>query len=163
MLNISEIYVYPIKSMGAIALKSAVVAETGFAFDRYWMLVDRNGNCLTQREFPNMALFQVAFTDGGIRVSFNGASMAISNSLPLAANETMECRIWEDTIQAIKEPHTVSKWFSRHLGCEVFLVRMAPDSFRYVKRHAPSQVHFPDSSPYLVIGRASLQFLNEVI
>lgn len=157
-MNISEMYVYPIKSMGAIALKSAVVTETGFAFDRYWMLVDSNGDCLTQREFPEMALFRVAFIDGGIQVTFQGKSIVISNtSYP---STILECHIWEDTVLATKEPSEVSKWFSHHLGHEVFLVRMAPDSVRFVKRHAPSKVHFPDSSPYLILGEESLRLLN---
>ncbi|MEO0573176.1 MAG: MOSC N-terminal beta barrel domain-containing protein [Bacteroidota bacterium] len=159
MQTISEIYVYPIKSMGAIALKSAVVTETGFAFDRYWMLVDAHGNCLTQRQFPMMALFQLAFADGGIQVSFQGESIIISNSSP--TSDIVECHIWEDIVGGIKEPNEISDWFSGHLKHQVFLVRMAPNSIRHVKRHTPSRVHFPDSSPYLVIGKASLELLNE--
>ncbi|MEM1257484.1 MAG: MOSC N-terminal beta barrel domain-containing protein [Bacteroidota bacterium] len=159
MPTVSEIYVYPIKSMAAVPLKSAVVTDTGFAFDRYWMLVDVNGNCLTQREFPTMALFQVAFIDGGIQVTFQKDSIAISNAP--SSFEILECRIWEDTVLAVKESHEISKWFSRHMEHEVFLVRMAPNSVRQVKRHTPSKIHFPDSSPYLIIGKESLGFLND--
>ena len=158
MLTVSEIYVYPIKSMGAIALKSAVVTETGFAFDRFWMLVDANGNCLTQRELPRMALFQILFTTNGIQVTYQNDSVEISHLS--SSSEILECQIWGDTVLAIKESNEISEWFSKNLGHKVFLVRMAPDSIRHVKRHAPSKVYFPDSSPYLVLGKASLDHLN---
>ncbi|MEM8506606.1 MAG: MOSC N-terminal beta barrel domain-containing protein [Bacteroidota bacterium] len=159
MYRISELYVYPIKSMGGISLKSARLTDTGFAFDRYWMLVDSNRKCLTQREFPVMALFQVQFIAEGIKVIFNDTAVAIPNTT--TTTSTMECRIWEDTVWAVEVSGEVSKWFSKHLGQQVRLVCMAPNSVRYVKRHAPSKVHFPDSSPYLVVGEAALGYLNE--
>ncbi len=145
--------------MAGISLQSATVTETGFAFDRYWMLVDIDGNCLTQREFPKMALFQVGFMDGGIRVTFQGDSIFVSNTS--SSLDILKCHIWEDTVLAIKEPNEISKWFSRQFGHEVFLVRMATNSVRHVKRHAPATVHFPDSSPYLIVGEKSLNLLND--
>ena len=159
MFTVTEIYVYPIKGLGAVKLKKATVTETGFAYDRFWMLVDSDGECLTQRESREMALFQIELTDAGIQVSFRGESLFISNTAQ-ETPEFMECHIWEDTVIVAKEPNTIAEWFSKQLRHQVFLVRMAPDSTRYVKRHAPSKVHFPDSSPFLVLGEASLELLN---
>ena len=159
MYTISALYVYPIKSMAGIALQSAQITETGFAFDRFWMLVDEGGQFITQREFPIMALFKLQFVEEGIEVTFNGESITVCKEPQ--GTENIECQIWEDTLIALKEPSKISKWFSKHLGISVSLVRLADHSNRYVKRHAPAKVHFPDSSPYLVIGEASLHLLNE--
>jgi uncharacterized protein len=58
-LILTEIYVFPIKSLGGISLQSAKVEERGLQYDRRWVLVDKNGMFLTQREHPQMALLQV--------------------------------------------------------------------------------------------------------
>ncbi len=68
MLTVSELFIYPIKSLGGIAADEATLTDRGFQYDRRWMLVDAQNNCLTQREFASMALLQVALTADGLRV-----------------------------------------------------------------------------------------------
>ena len=48
---VSEIVIYPIKSLGGISLKTATVKERGLELDRRMMLVDMAGNFITKREF----------------------------------------------------------------------------------------------------------------
>ena len=55
-VSIASLHVYPIKSCGGIALTDVMVIETGFEFDRAWMVVDPDGRLVTQRELPRMAL-----------------------------------------------------------------------------------------------------------
>ena len=40
MLQISQLFIYPIKSMGGMQITSAEVTDRGLKFDRRWMLVD---------------------------------------------------------------------------------------------------------------------------
>lgn len=68
MLTVSELFIYPIKSLGGISVASAMVTDRGFQYDRRWMLVDGNNHFLTQREFAAMALLQVELTAGGLKV-----------------------------------------------------------------------------------------------
>lgn len=57
--TITDLFVYPIKSCHGIALQSAVVAQTGFMFDRHWLVVNAsNGRFLTQRQNERMALIR---------------------------------------------------------------------------------------------------------
>ena len=58
-LIIQDLYVYPIKSLAGIRLKEATVEERGFELDRRWMLINENGQFLSQRTFPQMALVKV--------------------------------------------------------------------------------------------------------
>ena len=58
MLQLSEIWIYPIKSLGGIKLQQAQVTDRGLKHDRRWLLVDENGLFQSQREHPEMALFQ---------------------------------------------------------------------------------------------------------
>jgi uncharacterized protein YcbX len=52
MLQVSELFIYPIKSLGGISLSSATITDRGFQYDRRWMLVDSDNQFMTQREFP---------------------------------------------------------------------------------------------------------------
>lgn len=59
MILISELIVYPIKSLGGVSLQSVNITHRGFEHDRRWMLVDETNRFLTQRKFAEMALLQV--------------------------------------------------------------------------------------------------------
>ena len=53
-VQLSGLFVYPIKACGGIALEQADVVERGLAFDRRYMLVDPSGTFVTQREVPQL-------------------------------------------------------------------------------------------------------------
>ena len=56
---LSEINIYPVKSLGGISLQSAQVEERGLRYDRRWMLVDETNSFITQRSCPQMASIKV--------------------------------------------------------------------------------------------------------
>ena len=64
-LRLSQINIYPVKSLGGISLVSAHAESRGLRYDRRWMIVDENNKFITQRENPNMALI-------GTRLDING-------------------------------------------------------------------------------------------
>jgi len=47
MSKISAIYIYPVKSLSGIQLTESKIIETGFKYDRQWMLVDQNKQFLS--------------------------------------------------------------------------------------------------------------------
>jgi len=75
-LILTHIYIYPIKSLGGISLQSVKVKERGLQHDRRWMLVDKNGMFLTQREHPQMALLQVNINDDVLEVAHKVKTMS---------------------------------------------------------------------------------------
>ena len=60
---VSEITIYPIKSLGGISLQEAKVEERGLQYDRRWVLVDENNVFITQRQNEQMALIDVAIDE----------------------------------------------------------------------------------------------------
>ncbi|MFL6701512.1 MAG: MOSC N-terminal beta barrel domain-containing protein, partial [Paraburkholderia graminis] len=74
MPTISELFVYPIKSCAGIALNEARLLATGLEYDRYWMAVDSNGEMLTQRAYPRMALIKVEIADHELVIRAPGMS-----------------------------------------------------------------------------------------
>jgi uncharacterized protein YcbX len=77
-LKLTQIWIYPIKSLGGISLSSSTVMGKGLRYDRRWMLVDINGKFLTQREHPTMALFSLAMDDDTLIVRFKESNINIS-------------------------------------------------------------------------------------
>mgnify|MGYP006201454429 FL=1 len=67
-MQLQDIYIYPIKSLGGIRLEESELEERGLKFDRRWMLVDKEGMFLSQRTFPEMALLQVEVGEQGLLV-----------------------------------------------------------------------------------------------
>ncbi|MBU1822692.1 MAG: MOSC domain-containing protein, partial [Bacteroidetes bacterium] len=59
MYTLSEIWIYPIKSLGGIRLNNSRVQERGLQYDRRWMLVDPAGKFLTQRTVHEMSQLDV--------------------------------------------------------------------------------------------------------
>jgi len=163
-LTLSHIFIYPIKSLGGISLQSAKVEERGLQYDRRWMLVDKNGMFLTQREHPQMALLQVNIKDDKLEVTHKVRAMSklqipISNS----ENNSFAVNIWDDVVIAKQLNKEVDLWFSEALNLDCQLVCMNDDSDRITDKKytpEPKQVSFADAYPFLIIGQESLNDLN---
>jgi uncharacterized protein YcbX len=164
MLQISELYIYPIKSLSGIALQKAQITEKGFAYDRRWLLVDMDNRFLTQREYPQMALLNQSIENDELLIThkISGLSIAIPlNPLPSESRETVT--IWDDTCIAEFVSEEADGWFSEMLGLKCRLVYMPDDCKRIVdQRYAleNSVTSFADAYPFLIIGQASLDELN---
>jgi len=164
-LTLKEIHIYPIKSLGGISLQSAKVEERGLQYDRRWMLVDKNGMFLTQREHPQMALLQVNIKDDTLQVSHK--VKAISNlQLPISSEQLsnhMVVNVWNDVVIAKNVSHDADLWLSEALNLDCQLVFMDNDSDRFTDRKyvdEPHHVSFADAYPFLIIGHESLNELN---
>ena len=56
--HLTDLKIYPIKSCGGYSASSWPIDIAGLSLDRNWRLVDENGNILTQKKFPAMALIR---------------------------------------------------------------------------------------------------------
>jgi len=158
MYHITQLYVYPVKSLGGISLETAQLSESGISHDRHWMLVDESGRFISQREIPELSLFKMSVTDGYFTVDYQGEVLRLEVST--TQTEETECVLFDDTLIAIKERKDYSEWFSDQLGQSVNLVRRAPNFRRHVKNHPGSVINFPDGGQYLLLGQGSLDKLN---
>lgn len=164
--SLSQIWVYPVKSLGGIALQEAVAEPRGFRHDRRWMLVDERGRFVTQREMPQMAMLGTSIQPPFLRVFWKNAP-DILVEIPLdPGNDLLPQKmveVWSDRCKALEMPTEVNQWFSDNLKQRLRLVFM-PDATkrRTDGRYAPAGQHvsFADGFPYLIIGQASLDELN---
>lgn len=166
MRTLSEIWAYPIKSLGGIALTEAKVEPRGLQYDRRWMLVDDTGRFVSQREIPGMALLSTAIEPPHLTV-FWKKNPAEKIQIPLEIQagdlEKLQVQIWSDHCPARVLPTAINDWFSENLKQNLRLVYM-PDTTRRPAdgRYAPKGHHvsFADGFPFLLIGQASLDDLN---
>ncbi len=162
-LTLSEIWIYPVKSLGGIRLQQARVLEKGLEFDRRWMLVDEQNRFITQREHPQLALFQLVMSNEQltIRHQANAASVHF-NINELSAHEEM-VTIWDDEVQAVEVGREISQWFADQLNMKCRLMHFPETNSRPVDKHYAlhqEQVSLADGYPFLIIGQASLDDLN---
>ncbi|WP_207514864.1 MOSC domain-containing protein [Longitalea luteola] len=164
MLTVSELYIYPIKSLGGIAVNTATLTDRGFQYDRRWMLVDENDRFLSQREISAMALLKVQLTDGGLLVQNTGVPGAeLLIPFEPASLETFMVTVWSNHCRAQKVSDRANAWFSEQLGLPCKLVYMPDTTRRYVDgryAHNKEITSFSDGYPLLLISQASLDDLN---
>lgn len=163
--KLSQIFIYPVKSLGGISLLTSIAEERGLKYDRRWMLIDENDCFLTQRQYPQMALLNVKIEGEFLTISLkNNESENISLPLFSSSKKTLKVKIWEDTCAAELVNPEADNWFSEILKIKCRLVQMPESTKRLVDRkYSPEEksVSFADGYPFLIIGQASLDNLNE--
>ena len=156
---LSEIWIYPIKSLGGIRLPASRVAKKGLLYDRRLMLVNEKNEFLTQRAFPGMALFKMRLDNNGFRITHDGDSILLPFSLPSEA-QTLNAQIWKDQVEVVDMGIFFNEWFSKKLGFSCKLVGFPEINPRPVDQSTKDQVSLADGFPIIIIGRASLDDLN---
>ena len=166
--RVSRLFVYPIKSCAGVELQESLLIETGLEFDRAWMVVDEEGEFISQRELPRMAL---------IRPSLKHSEMVLRAPGMLALHIAFDrvegpvrVRVWDDEVAAFDMGDIAAQWFSDCLAepgkppRKLRLVRFDPEQKRLSKRKWTGEVEalnqFADGFPLLAISEASLAELN---
>ena len=163
MLRVSGLFIYPIKSLGGIAVPTAEVTDRGLRFDRRWMLVNADNGFITQRTVPSMALIRVSLGTEGLEVR----SRLHPETLRIPYQPTgalfADVYVWEDTCRGQFVSEEADEWFSAALGITCRLVYMPEETMRITDpNYAPEGgiTSFADAFPFLLIGEASLEDLN---
>ncbi|MVM41505.1 MOSC domain-containing protein [Spirosoma sp. HMF3257] len=166
-MTISELYIYPIKSLGGISVPEVMVEEKGFRYDRRFMLVTPEGEFMTQRTCHQMALIDVAIQGEKLCVWYRHLPDDVLE-LPLSggeSTETMLVTVWDSKdILAQVVSAEADRWFSKVLGTTCRLVFMPETTHRAVDPTYAldnDAVSFADGYPYLLISQASLDTLNQ--
>ncbi|WP_017730551.1 MOSC domain-containing protein [Nafulsella turpanensis] len=164
-LQLSEIWIYPIKSLAGIQLEEARLCERGLQWDRRWMLLDENGQFMTQRQMASMALLDVSLQSQHLEVRHRTKNLPPLN-IPLQVDPLsaqIQAPIWDDTSKALFAGQESSEWFSEALEQRCQLVFMPEDAERLTRGKISGRVQkvsFADEYPILLIGQSSLDELN---
>lgn len=161
---LTEINIYPVKSLSGISLQLSEVTDRGLKHDRRWMIINNEEKFITQRTHPQLAL---------IKTKINGNKLILGHKTkdisPLVipiyheSIETVIVSIWKDLVEARIVGKYADEWLSEALGFKCRLVYMHDETQRQVDRAYAADneiVSFADAYPFLIIGQSSLEDLN---
>lgn len=163
--TLSDIIIYPVKSLAGIHLTSWQVTEKGFQYDRKWMLIDSLGQFLSQRRLPKMALIKTALTANQLILSAPHQQDLILPLMP-TDGDTIVSTIWHDQCDARHVSQQADSWFSDFLKVDCRLVYLPDAVIRPVDinyANATDHVAFADGFPFLLISENSLVSLNQAM
>ena len=169
--HIEALWVFPVKSCAGISVQHAVLTSTGLAFDRAWMVVDAEGDMLTQRELPRMALIQPALTADTLVLQAPGlADLHLPVQVPVAARQATrtQVRVWDDEVPAFDMGPAASAWLTQFLGDGFGPLRLVRFDAQHARLSSAKWTQdmqalnqFSDGFPVLVASTASLEELNK--
>jgi uncharacterized protein YcbX len=163
--SVQALSVYPVKSCRGIACDAVTVGTTGLALggvrDREWMIVDARGRFVTQREHPRLALVEA-------RATAEGLELCVPGRMPLrpaGGSDPREVTVWHAQVRGFDAGDAAAEALSAFLGAAVRLVRFDDAKPRRCNPDyagdSGATTLFADGYPVLVVGRASLDDLND--
>jgi uncharacterized protein YcbX len=173
LATIARLFVYPVKSCAGIEVQEAVLTEMGLDLDRAWMVVDAEGEFVTQRELPRLALVRPQFKSSELILRAPGM-LALHLSVDVV-EQPVRVRVWDDEVPAFDMGDVAAQWFTDFLALgdsgspaqnadKYRLVRFDPDHRRLSSLKwtdgVEAENQFSDGFPLLVLGDASLAELN---
>ncbi len=109
---LSQMYVYPVKSLAGFQVSEWPVDSNGLRYDRKWMLVDENGQFLSQRRLAKMALIKTRISENRLLLSAAGQN-ELAVPLNSEQGEDVEVLIWNDHCLAKAVGAFADAWLSR--------------------------------------------------
>ena len=163
MLALTQINIYPVKSLDGYSPETAIVEKRGLQHDRRWLITDTTGMFITQRTNAKMALLRAVVEDDTLIIEEKNNR---ANGIKISLNTegiTSAVTVWNDRVQAAMVSVEANQFLSDFLEKNVHLVKMPSTTERRVDEdynRGNDIVSFADGYPFLIIGEASMQDLN---
>ncbi|CAG8522459.1 313_t:CDS:2 [Ambispora leptoticha] len=152
-LEITTLYIYPVKSCRGIQVDSWKTNKFGFMYDRFWMIVDENYKFRTQREFPkhqeSIENYHFHLTQKSLHV-------------------LQKAVVWSNNLDAYDCGDEAATWITEYMGVSSRIVYKSTQELRNLEECAPTeqvlgfkpQTAFADKFPFLLISEESLSDVN---
>jgi uncharacterized protein len=162
-MQLSQINIFPVKSLDGFSPDSAVVEKRGLQHDRRWMITEPNGAFITQRTNGKMALLK-AIIEGDSLVIFekNKPENLVKIGLDTEGS-SIGVTVWDDTVLASRTTAIADEFLSDFLEKQCVLTKMNAKNDRRVDEKynlGDDIVSFADGYPFLIIGETSMEDLN---
>ena len=161
-MHVTQLRIYPVKSLGGAPVDEALVEPWGLAGDRRWGLVDEAGDRVTAREVHGLlALRANVLDDETIRITApSGDSILVDTPLGLGPVPVSLSR----QVYAASADEDVNQWLSELVGRRVRLVWQEDPTVRSIsgaRGGMPGDsLSLADDGPLLLTSEASLVQLN---
>ena len=160
-MQVSDLFIYPLKSARGIAIPSAAVDAFGLTGDRRAMLVDPSGQFITQRELQALAQVDIQPGPSYLRLKMEGKPDIIVP--PPHPDNRMDVVVWKSAVNASVADEATNKalsdWLKRDVKM-VFFDRLAKRAASPEWAGDDTPVTFSDGYQILVTTTGSLKALN---
>jgi uncharacterized protein len=162
-MRLSQINIFPVKSLDGYSPDSAIVEKRGLQYDRRWMITEPNGAFMTQRTNAKMALLKAIIDDGNLVIfEKNKPENLVKIGLD-TEGASIDVTVWDDTVLASRTTALADEFLSDFLGKQCILTKMNAKNDRRVDEKynlGDDIVSFADGYPFLIIGESSMLDLN---
>ena len=164
-LFISQLAIYPVKSMRQVQLQKSTLQFGGLKHDRRWMVVDKDGVMITQRKVARMCLIQPQLLAPEIDCSLKLTAPGMQDIVVFVPDDRVKrkAKVWDDLCNAYDAGDEVAHWLTEFLAMDCRLVYFPDDEIRIVDQgyaQPNDQTAFSDGFPILLTTQASLDDLN---
>lgn len=167
MAQITDLFIYPVKSLKGISLNEAETELRGFKYDREWMITDSDYEFISQREIESMTTIKVNIDSKYLLLESKNKSQ-LKVALNTKRSEIVKAKIWDDTCMAFDEGDEASSWLTevlgRYKGKTLRMIRFDSEGKRPVPvkylHGQQAESAFSDQFPYLITSWESLNKLN---
>lgn len=163
-LELTGIFIYPVKSLRGVRLDEVAIENGRLAGDRTWLLVDSAGEFMHQRDWPQMTRVRAVPSARGIVVGTAGMpDLEVERPPGVDAGTrgpVTHVRLWRRSAPVTHVSHEADAWFTRALGVACQLMAFAPE---VPALHVPSyETHssLQDATPFHLTTEESLADLN---
>ncbi|KAH0507037.1 mitochondrial amidoxime-reducing component 1 [Microtus ochrogaster] len=169
--TVSQLWIYPIKSCKGVSVSEAECTDMGLRCghlrDRFWLVINEDGNMVTARQEPRLVLVSLTCDNDTLTISAAYTKDLLLPITPPATNPLRQCRVHGLEVQGRDCGEEAAQWITSFLKtqpCRLvhFEPHMNPRRSQLLKARFRSKDHvaYSDVSPYLVLSEASLEDLN---
>lgn len=161
-MKVHSLHIYPMKSARVIDLDSSEVGALGLAGDRRYMITDRTGKFITQRELQALAQVTAIESDGLLHLTKAGEDDSLSVAFDPARR--LDVEVWDSKVTAAVADDRVNAQLSDWFGQPVKLVHADAITRRACNPDWAGEgvvTGFADGYPVLITTTGSLSLLKE--
>jgi uncharacterized protein len=127
---LAAIYVYPVKSLRGFQVSRAQIQQGGIAGDRMWVVLDRHGNFMHQRDYPQMARVAATYSPSALVLESDGMPPL---EVPIVTDEAhgdpasggaRYVRLWRRSAPVVPTTPEADAWISNALGHRAYLMAL---------------------------------------
>ncbi|XP_068922094.1 mitochondrial amidoxime-reducing component 1-like isoform X1 [Petaurus breviceps papuanus] len=169
--TVAQLWIYPIKSCKGVPVNEAECTEMGLRSghlrDRFWLIINENGNMVTARQEPRLVLISLTCENDSLILS---AAYTQDLILPIKApttNAVLKCRVHGLDVEGRDCGDEAAEWITSFLKTQPYRLihfepHMRPRSSKQIVDYFRSrdEVPYSSASPFLIISEASLADLN---
>uniref|UniRef100_A0A914UUE0 MOSC domain-containing protein n=1 Tax=Plectus sambesii TaxID=2011161 RepID=A0A914UUE0_9BILA len=143
------------------------LSATGLAFDRNWMVTSKDGIGLLQKRCARLCFIEALVDREAQTLSLSAPELLVSSvQVPLCSSDLLsdQQRVCSDRVSTADCGDAVAAWLESAIeesGCR--LRRQTDEIERSSRRNPGDRVSLVNEAQYLLINRASVRVLSEIV